>query len=65
MCMNVLLACMHVHYVYAVAVEARRGCQNPHNWSFMWVMGTDPGSSARSASAFNHGATFVQCTLLC
>ena len=65
MCVNVLLACMHVHYVHAVAVEARRGCQSPHNWSFMWVMGIEPGSSARSASAFNHGATFAGPTLLC
>lgn len=37
MCETVLLACMHVHYVYAGNSEARKGCLTHWNWSYGWL----------------------------
>ena len=43
--------------VCLLSVEARRGHRIPWNWSdIMWVLGTKPGSSARTAGDLNHGA---------
>ena len=52
-----------VHYMCSMPDEARRGLCILWNWSYrqllaaMWVLGIEPGSSGRAASAPNTGAS--------
>ncbi|EDL00729.1 mCG117709, isoform CRA_a [Mus musculus] len=52
--------CMFMDYMRALPTKARRSCGIPWNWSnqqfvcTMWVMGIEPGSSIRLASALNY-----------
>jgi hypothetical protein len=45
-----------------MCVNVPHVCLVPWNWSYrqfrdaMWMLGTEPGSSARTASSFNCGA---------
>lgn len=58
MCVSIF-ACMYACVLHAHSTEARRGRHIPWNWSYRWlgapmsVLGTEPWSSARGASALN------------
>ena len=56
---------MHVQNIYHVHVLCQKsleegiwspGTGNRHLWDIMWVLRTEPGSSARATSIFNHWA---------
>lgn len=57
--------CMFMDYMRALPTKARRSCGIPWNWSnqqfvcTMWVMGIEPGSSIRLASALNYWGAFL------
>ena len=57
---SVLLVCMQVLRMCAMLTEVRRGHRISWIWSYewlvttMWVLGMEPGSSARAASALNN-----------
>lgn len=65
MCVSVLPVCMLVHYVHAVPSEVRIWDRTSGNWSWrwlwgnMWVLGTEPMSSGRTARSLNCWATCV------
>ena len=66
--LNVLSACMSVRHLCTVLTEARRDCWASWNrtelWAALWVLGMEPGFSARAARALNHWASspaFVHC----
>ena len=68
--MNVLPACRFVHPCPAMPRRSEEGLGFPWNWSSpgigvnrrvsaaMWVVGMEPGCSARAVGALNHLAIF-------
>lgn len=56
-------ACMHTCVLHArlVLMEVRRGCCMPWSWSYgryVWVLKTEPRSSAGATNALNRRANF-------
>ena len=65
LCFILWLFCLHVYMCTKYMPSAHRGektVQMPWHWSYWWlratlyVLGTEPGSSARAASVLNHWA---------
>jgi hypothetical protein len=55
MCIGVLLACLSVHHVHVWCLwRPEEGVGFPRIPPELKVIGTEPGSSGRAASALNH-----------
>jgi hypothetical protein len=53
-----LPACLCVHLLCVVSIEARKGYQIPWNWSYRWCWELNPGPLYKQQVHFNHSATF-------
>lgn len=58
--MGIWSACVSVHHVHVVSMEARRSIVSFWNWSYRqlsattWVLGLEPRSSGSKVSALKH-----------